>query len=216
MVGGATGCVLRGALSASWTRATKKIHAGTLFANVAGSFLFGFISSCLSENESRDPGVLAALLLAGFCGGLTTFSGFACQTLGLWKEKVAPAAMLNVAVHFLACTGAVRLGALIAMPAPGLEASVTAAAFHGTLGANILGSFLAGWAVARLQGVREMTAFRINAVFVTGFCGGLTTFSGMAWQVNAGSVPALLGNIILGAIAVLAGNRLGSKYPGSK
>ncbi len=47
---------------------------GTLLVNVAGSFVLGLV-----VGAQPSPGAVA-LLGAGFCGGLTTYSAFAVQT----------------------------------------------------------------------------------------------------------------------------------------
>ena len=52
-----------------------------------------------------------------------------------------------------------------------------------TVAANALGSGVAGWAAYRLTGTFDAN---LRAVVITGFCGGLTTFS------SAFAIPALL------------------------
>ncbi len=52
-----------------------------------------------------------------------------------------------------------------------------------TVGANVLGAFIAGWIVYRLTGAADA---HVHAILLTGFCGGLTTFS------SAFAIPALL------------------------
>ena len=52
-----------------------------------------------------------------------------------------------------------------------------------TVGANVAGTAIAGWAAYRLLGSADAHA---RSVLLTGFCGGLTTFS------SAFAVPALL------------------------
>ena len=52
-----------------------------------------------------------------------------------------------------------------------------------TVGANALGTAIAGWTAYRLLGVADAHA---RSVILTGFCGGLTTFS------SAFAIPALL------------------------
>ncbi len=52
-----------------------------------------------------------------------------------------------------------------------------------TVAANVLGSGLAGWAAYRWVG---MDSQHIRSIVLTGFCGGLTTFS------SALAIPALL------------------------
>ena len=48
---------------------------GTVIVNVTGSFLLGLFSGAALSGEAM------AFLGAGFCGGLTTYSAFAVQTL---------------------------------------------------------------------------------------------------------------------------------------
>jgi CrcB protein len=52
-----------------------------------------------------------------------------------------------------------------------------------TVGANALGTAIAGWTAYRLLGAADAHA---RSVILTGFCGGLTTFS------SAFAIPALL------------------------
>lgn len=85
---------------------------GTLFVNVLGSFLIGMVSAILVL-RCPDPRT-AALLIAGFLGGFTTFSSF-----------------INEAFQFL-LTGreATGLGYMVLQLIGGLTA-VTAGAFAG-------------------------------------------------------------------------------------
>jgi CrcB protein len=60
---------------------------GTLWVNVSGSFLVGFIF-VLTGTEGRlrlDP-MWRDLILIGILGGYTTFSAFSLQTLNLLRE----------------------------------------------------------------------------------------------------------------------------------
>jgi len=52
-----------------------------------------------------------------------------------------------------------------------------------TVTANVFGCALAGWAVYRLIGTHDT---QLRSIVVTGFCGGLTTFS------SALAIPAIL------------------------
>lgn len=65
---------------------------GTFMVNVVGSFLLGlFVAWSLS-------GSWLALLGTGFCGGLTTYSAFAVQAVGLgWRRGTAYALVTVVA-----------------------------------------------------------------------------------------------------------------------
>jgi CrcB protein len=52
-----------------------------------------------------------------------------------------------------------------------------------TVGANVVGTAIAGWAAYRFWGSNDA---HLRSIVLTGFCGGLTTFS------SAFAVPALL------------------------
>ena len=83
----------------------------------------------------------------------------------------------------------------------------------GTLSANILGGLLIGLAVVWFQ--RTGSALSVNAkmFIITGFCGGLTTFSTFSVEVfsliNAGRMLAGLGLVGLHVGLTLAATALG-------
>jgi CrcB protein len=62
---------------------------GTLFINVSGSFLIGFITQ-LGQTTALGVTPLVRLLLAtGFCGGYTTFSTFSYELVSLSAEGLS-------------------------------------------------------------------------------------------------------------------------------
>ena len=77
---------------------------GTLAVNVAGSFVLGLL-------VGSDPSAHAlALLGTGFCGGLTTYSTFAVQTVRWGRREGTVLAVVTVAGSLAACA----LGFLLA------------------------------------------------------------------------------------------------------
>lgn len=58
---------------------------GTLLVNLAGCFLIGLFWGFLSKN-SITP-ITGILLMAGFCGGFTTFSAFTFEGLQMMQDN---------------------------------------------------------------------------------------------------------------------------------
>ncbi len=67
---------------------------GTMAANLAGSFLAGFLLLWLA---GRGLTGLSPLLMAGLLGGYTTFSAFALEAVLLWQRGMEGAAALYLA-----------------------------------------------------------------------------------------------------------------------
>jgi CrcB protein len=82
-LGAAVGAPLRFVVA---SRFDQDVPWGTLAVNVVGSLVLGLLVA-----RSVDGGAYA-LLGVGFCGGLTTYSGFAVQTVRLGRRATAYAA----------------------------------------------------------------------------------------------------------------------------
>lgn len=89
---------------------------GTLFVNVAGSAVIGFFATMtgvdgrlLASPETR------IFVMAGFCGGFTTFSTFSLETLKLVQDRQWMAASMNVAGSVVLCLAGVWLGHVLAV-----------------------------------------------------------------------------------------------------
>jgi len=106
--GGFAGSVLRYLVSVGTVSLAMRtgFPAGTFIVNVLGSLLIGFFFTVL-----RDEGI-SRLLIAGFCGGFTTFSAFSLESLGLLKDGHYTAAALNILGSVVLCILCVWLGAL--------------------------------------------------------------------------------------------------------
>lgn len=88
---------------------------GTLVVNVLGSFVIGFIATLTAPEGRVFIGSTARLaLMAGFCGGFTTFSSFSIQTLNLLNDGEFLYAGANIAISVLLCLAAVWAGSILA------------------------------------------------------------------------------------------------------
>ncbi len=78
---------------------------GTLLINVSGSFVIGLFAASV---EAR------AFVMAGVCGGFTTFSAFSLQTFTLARDGRWLAAAAYAGASVVLCVAGVLLGYVIA------------------------------------------------------------------------------------------------------
>jgi CrcB protein len=114
MLGGATGSLTRFLVgSAIMSRVASRFPFGTIFVNVTGSFLIGFIMTILTERLKPHQN-WRFLLVVGFLGGYTTFSTFEYETLGLVREGSRWLGVFNAIGSVVLGYLAVWLGAAVA------------------------------------------------------------------------------------------------------
>ena len=106
-LGGALGSIARYWLSQWGAPISRSLPWATILINVAGSGAIGFVGTLLAQGR-QDPARL--FLMAGLCGGFTTFSAFSLQTLDLLRAGAAARAALNVALAVLLCVTAAAIG----------------------------------------------------------------------------------------------------------
>jgi len=113
-LGGACGAMMRFWLAAAVQRAVGGAFPwGTLFVNVLGSFLLGFLFVWLIERSTM--GELARLAITvGFLGAFTTFSTFSVETVRLMQEGAMAWALGNICLQVLLCVGVAWLGMQLA------------------------------------------------------------------------------------------------------
>lgn len=81
----------------------------TLFINVSGSFLLGFLQRYGLETATVSPEV-RTMLTIGFCGGYTTFSTFSYETVRLMEDGDWPRAALYTGLSVALTVGAAVAG----------------------------------------------------------------------------------------------------------
>lgn len=87
-LGGALGALLRYGLGKgmeNWNP-HPSFSAGTLAANLIGCFLMGALVVMIGQSQQPQRDILAAFLLAGFLGSLTTFSTFVLEVFKLGQS----------------------------------------------------------------------------------------------------------------------------------
>jgi len=111
VVGGALGGVSRYFLSGVIARGVGETFPwGTLVVNVSGAYLIGLIGGLAPDNVlfgSPDAWLLA---VTGFCGGYTTVSSFALQTLALARDAERGRSIAYVVMSVVLCLAAVAGG----------------------------------------------------------------------------------------------------------
>jgi len=88
---------------------------GTLIVNVLGSFIIGFFFTFTGpDGRLLVSPTMRQFVMAGLCGGYTTFSSFSLQTLNLLRDGQFLYAGANVVASVALCMIAVWLGHIAA------------------------------------------------------------------------------------------------------
>ena len=88
---------------------------GTLIVNVLGSCLIGWLAATFSRSSHSPLARLQPLLVAGFCGGFTTFSLFSLETLYLVQVGKPAMALVYIVVSLPLWLGAAVVGERMAL-----------------------------------------------------------------------------------------------------
>ncbi|HEX5165996.1 MAG TPA: fluoride efflux transporter CrcB [Thermomicrobiales bacterium] len=108
-LGGALGAMGRFAVSGVFLGRFGSGVLGTVFANISGAFLIGFIMALTEERVVVSPDI-RRFLTVGILGGYTTFSTWMYETHLLAGRGDVERAVLNVAGSLLLGLVAVWLG----------------------------------------------------------------------------------------------------------
>lgn len=112
LLSGAAGALLRFGLSRAIPEANgpHNVPRAVLIVNVVGSFLAG-VALALTQTDVI-PAVAGVVIITGLCGGLTTFSTFAVETVELVMQGHARVAARSIALNLVLGVGAAALGYL--------------------------------------------------------------------------------------------------------
>jgi CrcB protein len=109
-IAGAAGAVARAIVETFVSaRVRSRLPVGTLVINVTGSFILGVLTGLVLYHG--EPTSMRTVLGTGFCGGYTTFSTFAWETVVVGESRVATT---NVVASVVLSIGAAALGLALA------------------------------------------------------------------------------------------------------
>jgi CrcB protein len=112
-IGGAVGVLSRYGVDAAIGHRSESAFPWSTFAiNVSGCFVVGFVIAAVVDRDAA-PEWLRAALVVGFCGGYTTFSTFAQETLDLVETSEVMLAVVSVAANVVLGVLAVLLGSRV-------------------------------------------------------------------------------------------------------
>lgn len=100
-VGGGAGSVLRYLIGTFFRTVSISLPVATLVSNITSCLIFALIVTA-QKSFTISPAI-SNLLLAGFCGGLSTFSTFSHETFLLLKQGESLYAILNIGISVSVC-----------------------------------------------------------------------------------------------------------------
>jgi fluoride exporter len=107
--GAMLGAWLRWALGLGLNAALPNLPLGTLTANLVGGFLIGVAVELFTQHPVVPPEI-RLFVITGFLGGLTTFSTFSAETVGLLQRAQYGWAFTLIGMHLLGSLAMTLLG----------------------------------------------------------------------------------------------------------
>ena len=108
-VGASAGALLRWGLGSLFAKTLPWLVVGTLAANWLGGLLIVIIAA-LTEWWPRISPQWRLLLVTGFLGGLTTFSGFSLEVAALIQQQRWLVALAVISLHVVGSVAMTLLG----------------------------------------------------------------------------------------------------------
>lgn len=110
-LGAALGAWLRWGFGIVLNPLFSSILLGTLAANLVGGYLIGIAVEYFVHHDSVPP-EFRLFVIVGFLGGLTTFSSFSSEAVGLLADRQLGWTMVLTAAHVLGSLAMTWLGIL--------------------------------------------------------------------------------------------------------
>ena len=107
--GAALGAWLRWWLGVALNTLNPNLPYGTLAANLIGGYLIGIAVEYFSQQVAL-PIEIRLFAITGFLGGLTTFSSFSAEAVGLLMESRYAWAFLLISSHLIGSIAMTLLG----------------------------------------------------------------------------------------------------------
>jgi len=109
--GGFAGSIMRYCAGKAVTRIAGEhlFPYGTLFVNVTGCLVIGFLSGLIENRQMLSPNQ-RIFIMVGFLGGFTTFSTFGYEVFGFARNGETINALANMGLHGVLGLGAVWAG----------------------------------------------------------------------------------------------------------
>jgi CrcB protein len=113
LIAGAVGALLRFGLSRALPVNARphNVPRAVLIVNVVGSFIAG-AALALTQTETIPVVAGIVIIVSGLCGGLTTFSTFAVESVELVMQGHVRVAARSLALNLILGVGAAALGYL--------------------------------------------------------------------------------------------------------
>ena len=99
-IGAALGAWLRWWLNIALNAVVPNLPLGTLAANLIGGYLIGVAVEVFSQ-QGALPLEMRLFVITGFLGGLTTFSSFSAEAVGLLMESRYAWVSLLISSHLI-------------------------------------------------------------------------------------------------------------------
>lgn len=108
-IGAALGAWARWGLGLWLNAMLPQLPLGTLTANLVGGYLIGLALAWFALSEGVPPEA-RLLIITGFLGGLTTFSTFSAEAVGLLSRQQYVWAAAHMGLHLVGSLFATTLG----------------------------------------------------------------------------------------------------------